>query len=165
MLQQILENLLASDADEVICVTDDVRAAREIKLSDSRLIWHFNSIAMHGQSTSVVAGLWASHPESEGVMIVAAEPPLVPKELINALIDRFVTSSASIIAPGIREQPPNPILFRRDLYSELLKLSGDDSGISLLERHSEKTALVEWPEEYLSNFAQRQTHASSKERA
>jgi molybdenum cofactor cytidylyltransferase len=87
--------------------------------------------------------LWASHPESDGVMIVAAEPPLVPKELINALIDRFVKSPASIVAPGIREQPPNPILFRRDLYSELLKLSGDDSGLSLLERHSEKTALVE----------------------
>jgi molybdenum cofactor cytidylyltransferase len=163
-LQQILENLLASDADEVICVTDDLGAAREIKLSDSRLIWHFNAIAMHGQSTSVVAGLWASHPESDGVMIVAAEPPLVPKELINALIDRFVTSPASIVAPGIREQPPNPILFRRDLYSELLKLGGDDSGLSLLERHIEKTALVEWPEEYLSNFAQRQTYASSKAR-
>ena len=57
VLQQILENLLASDADEVICVTDDLGAAREIKLSDSRLIWHFNPIAMHGQSTSVVAGL------------------------------------------------------------------------------------------------------------
>jgi molybdenum cofactor cytidylyltransferase len=164
VLHQILENLLASDADEVICVTDDLGAAREIKLSDSRLIWHFNSIAMHDQSTSVVAGLWASHPESDGVMFVAAEPPLVPKELINALIDRFVESPASIITARTRDQPPNPILFRRDLYPELLKLTGDDSGLSLLERHIEKTALVEWPEEYLSNMAQRQTYASFKER-
>jgi molybdenum cofactor cytidylyltransferase len=97
-------------------------------------------------------------------MFVAAEPPLVPKELINALLDRFVKSPASIITARTRDRSPNPILFRRDLYPELLELTGDDSGLSLLERHIEKTALVEWPEEYLANMAERQTYASFKER-
>ena len=144
VLQSILENVLASDVDEVICVADDLAVAgREIKLADRRLIWHLNSAAAQGRSAAVIAGLWASHPESDGVMFVAAEPPVAPKELINALIERFLTSPAAIITAGIREQPPNPILFRRDLYPELLKLTGDDCGLTLLERHIEKTALVE----------------------
>jgi molybdenum cofactor cytidylyltransferase len=164
VLQRILENVLASEVDEVICVADDLAAARrEIKLTDRRLIWHLNTAARRGQSTAVITGVWASHPESDGVMFVAAEPPLVPKELINTLLDRFVKSPASIITAR-RDQPPNPILFRRYLYPELLKLTGDDSGLSLLERHIEKTALVEWPEEYLANMAERQTYASFKER-
>jgi molybdenum cofactor cytidylyltransferase len=165
VLQWILENVLVADVDEVICVADDLAAARrEIKLTDRRLIWHLNTAARRGQSTAVITGLWASHPESDGVMFVAAEPPLVPKELINALLDRFVKSPASIITARTRDRPPNPILFRRDLYPELLELTGDDSGLSLLERHIEKTALVEWPEEYLANMAERQTYASFKER-
>jgi CTP:molybdopterin cytidylyltransferase MocA len=61
------------------------------------------------------------------------------KKLINALIDRFANSPASIVAAISRDQPANPILFRRDLYPELLKLTGDDRGLSLLEKH-EKTA-------------------------
>ena len=149
MLRWILENVLASEADEVICVTDDLAAARrEILLADSRLIWHFNSTAVRGQSTSVIAGLWASHPESDGVMLVAGELPLVRKELINALIARFENSPASIIVGSSSEQPTHPMLFRRELYPELLRLTGDDRGLSLIRKYSEKTALVDWQEEY-----------------
>jgi len=149
VLRSILDSVLASEADEVICVTDDLAAARrEILLADSRLIWHFNSATVLGQSTSVIAGLWASHPESDGVMLVAGELPVVRTERINALIARFECSPASIIVGSSSEQPSNPILFRRELYPELLTLSGDDTGLSLVGKYREKTALVEWQEEY-----------------
>jgi molybdenum cofactor cytidylyltransferase len=162
-LQWILENVLASAVDEVICIADDLAAARrEINIIDRRLIWHLNTAAGQAQSTAVIAGLWASHPESAGVMFVAAEPPFVRKELINALIERFAKSPASIVAASIRDQPPNPILFRRDLYPELLTLTGDDRGLSLLERHIEKTALVEW-QEYLSSMNRHRRYARFKE--
>ena len=149
VLRWLLENVLASEADEVICVTDDLTAARrEIQMADSRLIWHFDSAAVCSQSTSVVAGLWASHPKSDGVILVAGELPLVRKEWINALIARFKNCPAAIIVGSSNEQPANPVLFRRELYPELLKLTGDDRGLSLIKKHSEKTALIEWQEEY-----------------
>lgn len=97
--------------------------------------------------TAIIAGLGASHPESDGVMFVAGDLPSVRKAMINALITRFANSSASIVAARSSDQPPNPILFGRELYPELLKLTGDDRGLSLLEKHIEKTALVEWQEE------------------
>lgn len=163
-LQWILENVLASAVDEVICVADNLEAAhREINIVDRRLIWHLNTAAGQAQSTAVIAGLWASHPESDGVMFVAGDLPSVRKELINALIARFENSSASIVAARSSDQPLNPILFGRELYPELLKLTGDDRGVSLLEKHVGKTALVEWQEEYLSNMDQHQTYARFKE--
>ena len=166
VLQRILENVLASAVDEVICVADDLAAARRgIKLADRRLIWHLNTAAAaQGQSTAVIAGLWASHPQSDGVLFVAGEPPVAHKELISAMITGFENTPVAIVAAISSGQPPNPILFRRDLYPELLRLTGDDRGLSLLEKHIDKSALVEWPEEYPSNMAQRQTYAGFKGR-
>ena len=148
VLQWILESALASVADEVICVTNDLSVARrEILLTDPRLIWHLNSAAASGQSTFVIAGLWSSHPESDGVMFVADDLPLVRTELINSLIERFENSAAWIVAASSGGRPSNPILFRRDLFPELLGLTGNDKGYSLLDKHAKETTLVEWHDE------------------
>jgi molybdenum cofactor cytidylyltransferase len=39
------------------------------------------------------------------------------------------------------------VLFRRNLFPELLQLSGDRGGHVLIEKHRNKTALVEWKDE------------------
>lgn len=163
-LQSILENVLASVVDEVICVTDDLEAARrDIKLVDSRLVWHFNG-ARRGQSSSVIAGLWASDPESDGIMLVAAELSPFRRELIDLLIGRFESSPAWIVAPKTGDEAPNPIVFRRELYPELLKLTGDDWGVSLVAKHAEKAARVELAEEPKSfKVNQRRTRMRFKE--
>jgi CTP:molybdopterin cytidylyltransferase MocA len=142
----ILENVLASDVGEVICVTDDLQTARrEINLVDSRLVWHFNRAASRSESASVIAGLWASHPESDGI-IVLAELSSFRRDVIDVLRGHFESSQASIVAARSGDQAPNPILFRRELYPELLTLTGDDRGMSLLEKHLDKTVLLELPE-------------------
>ena len=147
-LQWILESALASDVAEVICVTHDLSAARrEIRLVDGRLFWHWNSAASQGRSTSVIAGLWASHPQSDGVLFLAGDQPLVRPELINALIVKFEQSPASIVAAAFAGELREPILFRRDLFPELLKLSGDSGASTLLERHTKKIALVDWQDD------------------
>jgi molybdenum cofactor cytidylyltransferase len=147
-LPWILESVLAAKVDEVICVTADLAAARrEIKFISERVLWCVNPAASQGQSTSVIAGLWASHPQSDGVMFLAGDQPLVRKELINSLIERFEQTAASIVAGSSAGKLRGPVLFRRDLFPELLKLTGDDGGHSLLEKYPEKTSLVEWQEE------------------
>jgi molybdenum cofactor cytidylyltransferase len=95
----------------------------------------------------VIAGLWSSHPQSDGVVFVAEDLPLVRTELINSLIERFENSAAWIVAASFGGQPSNPILFRRDLFPELLELTGNDKGYSLLNKHAKKTALVERQDE------------------
>ena len=70
VLQWVIESALASDLDEVICVSRELESARrQIKLADERLFWLLNYAADRGQSTSVIAGLWAVNPECEGVML------------------------------------------------------------------------------------------------
>lgn len=148
VLQWVLESALASDLDEVICVTRELNSARrQINVADERLFWLLNYAADRGQSTSVIAGLWAANPASDGVMFLCGDQPLVRLELINALIEKFEDTAAWIVAPKFNGEVRNPILFHRKLFPELIQLTGDHSGRPLLEKHKRKTALLEWPEE------------------
>jgi molybdenum cofactor cytidylyltransferase len=147
-LQWVLECALASNLDEIICVARDLAPVRrQIKLADERLFWLLHYGADAGESTSLIAGLWASHPESDGCMFLLGDQPLIRKELINSLIEKFDQSSALIVAPKYKGQARNPVLFRRELFPDLLTLTGDRGGRALLEKHRKKAALIEWKEE------------------
>jgi molybdenum cofactor cytidylyltransferase len=148
VLQWVLESALASDLEEIVCVTRGLGKARhQMKLSDERLLWLTNYAADRGESTSVVAGLWATDPRSDGVMFLVGDQPLIPKELINLLTERFRSGSAWIVAPSFKKEPRNPVLFRRNLFPELLQLTGDRGGRVLIEKNQDRTALVEWKDE------------------
>jgi len=148
VLQWVLESALASDLDEIVCVTRELASARrQLNLSDERLFWLTNYAADRGQSTSVISGLCATNPKSDGVMFLVGDQPLIRKELINSLIEKFRTGWAWIVAPSFNREPRNPVLFRRNLFPELLQLSGDRGGRVLIEKHRNKTALVEWKDE------------------
>lgn len=150
VLQWVLETALASDLDEIICVTRDLGPVRrQITLTDERLFWLLNYAADRGQSTSVIAGLWAANQECDGVMFIVGDQPLISKELINSLIEKFNDGSALIVAPKFNGEARNPVLFRRELFPELLKLTGDNGGRVLLDKHRKKTALVDWQDELL----------------
>jgi hypothetical protein len=63
----VLESALASDLHEIVCVVRDLEAVRR-RISprvslDKRLYWLTNHVVNHGQSASVIAGLWAIDPK------------------------------------------------------------------------------------------------------
>jgi len=148
VLQWVLEAALSSELDEVVCV---VREANEIQkgisLKDDKLRWVTNEKASEGQNTSVIAGLKAISPQSEAALFLVGDQPLLKRDLIDGLIDLFRKTAALIVAPTFQGQTRNPVLFRRDLFPELLKLTGDRGGRRLIEKYKDKTVFLEWKEE------------------
>ena len=148
VLQWVLESVLISDVAEVVCVVRNLESLpSRIAIRDDKLFWLVNFAADRGQSTSVIAGLWAIDPNSDGVLFVVGDQPLIRADLINALIERFEKTSALIITPRFNGQTRNPVLFRREIFPELLALSGDRGGRALIERHVQRTEFVEWRDE------------------
>ena len=148
VLQWVLETALASDLHEVICIVRDLRAVRQrIRLVHERLLWLVNHAADRGQSTSLIAGLWATHPKSQGTLFLVGDQPMIGSNLIDSLIRRFRSSSALIVAPRFAGQVRNPALFRRELFPELLALTGDQGSRVLMDKYSDKSELLEWHEE------------------
>jgi len=147
-LQWVLEGALASDLREVICVVRDLDAARRnISLTDERFFWLVNYGADGAQNSSLGAGLWAIDPNSDGALLLVSDQPFVRAELIDALIERFENSAALIIAPTHRGLTRNPVLVRRDLFPELLKLTGEQGGRTLIEKYRDQSEIIPWPDE------------------
>jgi molybdenum cofactor cytidylyltransferase len=145
MLQWVLESVLASAVDEVICVVRDLAAVRaHVAVKDERLLWLVNDRADAGQSASVTAGLWAMDGRSDRALFTVGDQPMLESALLDALIDRSKRVAAPIIAPNFKGQIRNPVLFRRELFPELLKLKGDHGGRSLIEKLRDRVELVEW---------------------
>jgi molybdenum cofactor cytidylyltransferase len=147
-LQCILESAVASALDEIVCVTGNLETlARGYPLADKRILWLWNPASKRGASASVITGLWATHPKSEGVMFLGVDQPMIHKELINSLIARFHETLALIVASSINGEPASPILIRRKLFPEILHLSGDQDERALLAKYKKQTDLVEWKED------------------
>ena len=147
VLQRVLESALASDLAEIVCVVRDLALRRHVSLVNERLLWLVNDAAHRGQSTSVIAGLWAIHPKSDGAMFLVGDQPMIRRELIDALLERFETSEALIVAPSFRGVTRNPVVFRRALFPEFLQLKGDRGGRGLINKYRHNTAIVEWQDE------------------
>jgi molybdenum cofactor cytidylyltransferase len=146
VLQRVLEGALASKVLEVVCVVSDLASAeRHITIENERLIWLLNYGG--GPKSSMIAGLWAIDPNSDGVLFLAGDQPFIRSELIDALIDRFENSRAPIVAPSFMGEARNPVLFRRELFPDLLKLTGDRGARALLENNRDQAELVPWAEE------------------
>jgi molybdenum cofactor cytidylyltransferase len=101
------------------CAQPGKRAARDL-LVDERLYGLTNYAADRGQSASVIAGLWAVDPQSNGALYLAGDQPMVGSELIDSLIERFRNSDALIVAPCFQGQPRSPVLFRAIFLPSLL---------------------------------------------
>jgi molybdenum cofactor cytidylyltransferase len=149
VLEWVLESVAASDVSEVVCVVPNLELLppRIAISSNNKLLWLVNLAADAGQSTSVIAGLWAIDPNSEGALFVVGDQPMIRAELINALIERLERTTALIVAPGYNGQTRNPVLFRREIFPELLELSGDRGGRALIEKYQDRTEIVEWHDE------------------
>ena len=81
-----------------------------------------------GQGTSVSAGV-AALPGSVGAAVFfLADQPHIPVELINQLVSLHAASHAPVIVPWVENRQANPVLFDRELFPELSKLTGDRGG-------------------------------------
>ena len=148
VLQWTLEAALGSKLDEVVCVVRHLKEIQQtISLKHRKLRWVTNEKAAEGQSTSIIAGLKAVSPGSEAAVFLVGDQPLVKPDLITGLIDLFLQNDPSIVAPSLQGQARNPVLFHKDLFPELLQLTGDRGGRGLIDKHRPRLALLEWKDE------------------
>jgi molybdenum cofactor cytidylyltransferase len=96
-----------------------------------------------GMSTSLRAGLNAVRSEIRAVLIVLADQPALTPDLVQALLARYRTTGAPIVAPFYGGRRGNPVLFDRALFPELAALEGDQGGRLLLIKYHEQVAPLE----------------------
>jgi molybdenum cofactor cytidylyltransferase len=89
-------------------------------------------INMHGTATTI-----------DSALVLLGDQPLITPQVIDALIDARRRTGKRMIAPLIDGKRGNPILFAADLFPELLEVSGDEGGRSVVERHRSEMATID----------------------
>jgi molybdenum cofactor cytidylyltransferase len=100
-----------------------------------------------GQSTSVRAGVRVLPDHVEASLFLLADMPLVPPELVRALVRRHQTTLSGLVAPKAGGRRANPVLFDRSTFEALLELDGDQGGRTLFNHF--QVEWVDWDEEIL----------------
>lgn len=156
VLAHVLDAVLASQARPVVLVlghqSEQVRTHLAAYITHPELTIIENPDYLQGMSTSMRLGIqtlqvngYTKH-ESEGVdsaLVLLGDQPLITAQHIDALITTYRTTGKRIIAPTYEGKRGNPILFDASLFPELLEVTGDEGGRSVLERHRDEIATVE----------------------
>jgi molybdenum cofactor cytidylyltransferase len=135
LLSHVVDTARESLADPVVVVLGN-RAEECRAALDSRPVEIVtNEDWAKGQSTSVKAGLAAVPDTVCAALFALADQPMVTVHTINALITRYRLTLASVVWPEHAGERGNPVLFDRALFPELMRLSQDAGGRSVLKAH------------------------------
>ena len=88
-----------------------------------------------GQAASVAAGLREIPPRAGAAVFLLADQPQVPAPLLRELVDNHARERSPIVAPFVAGQRANPVLFDRDVFADLMALSGDIGGRQLFSKY------------------------------
>lgn len=119
---------------KVIVVTAFEPVAEMARTHDFQVV--FNPEPEAGQSRSVVLGTEAAGP-MDGLMYVPCDMPWLSPDVIESLVERFLRQPDRIIRPVYGGTPGAPVLFSGSLGDELLKITGDQGGRTVIQAHPE----------------------------
>jgi molybdenum cofactor cytidylyltransferase len=156
VLAHVLDSVLASSVRPIILVlghrADEVREHVASYLNNPAITIVENSDYLQGMSTSMRVGLQtlmakttgtATEQPVTGAVILLGDQPLLTPQIIDTLISTQQKTGKRIVAPLYEGRRGNPTLFDASLFPELLEVSGDEGGRSVLARHKEEVETVE----------------------
>jgi len=79
----------------------------------------------------------------DSALIVLGDQPLITPRVIDTLITAYRTSGTPIVAPLYKGKRGSPVLFDKSLFAELIEVTGDEGGRTVLERHRQEVKLIE----------------------
>jgi len=137
ILEQAIDNLLSSTADEVIVVVGykAEEITKAIAAKPVKII--VNPNYQQGMSTSIITGLILVDPRVEAVMLALGDQPMVDSQTIDQLIAEFYNHDKGIALPTYKGKRGHPVIFATKYKAELLELKGDIGAREIIERHPE----------------------------
>ena len=143
LLLWTVDAALDSTLDGVFCVTRpelDRALVRELEKRRLRLL--VNPAADLGQSTSLKQGLRHLPDDCCAALFLLGDQPLIRASTINEILQVYRETHAALVAPELRGELRNPILFDRSLFCELMEVTGDQGGREVVVRHTTEVVRV-----------------------
>ena len=142
LLEHVLDTLRQSKVDDVVVVlgayAGEIR--QRVRFDRERVV--LNPDYADGMSTSIQAGLRALPATTEAAMIVLADQPYVMWPTLDALIDEYRRTGASVVIPTYTGSRGNPVIVDRALFPEMMDIRGDIGCRAIFGNHAESIVKV-----------------------
>jgi molybdenum cofactor cytidylyltransferase len=143
IIRHAVESVLAGGVDSVWVVTGPDVEPVEAALAGLAVQIVVNPAPEEGQASSLRAGIAALPASVDAVLIALGDQPALAPSIIPALLAARRTSPKLIVAPRYRDGQGNPVVFKREIFPELLRLTGDQGARPIIQK---EPARVEWVE-------------------
>jgi molybdenum cofactor cytidylyltransferase len=100
-----------------------------------------------GQLSSIQAAVRSLPAGTDGMLLCLIDHPLISRQLVGALVERFYESGKSIVLPVYKGRRGHPVIFASRLYEELLSAPLETGARAVVWAHSEEVCEMETSEE------------------
>src|SRR5207302_3613979 len=136
LLRWCAEAALASQASPVVVVTGHDAGRTEAALLGLNVRFVRNPSYRDGLSTSVKAGLAALPDSADGALIMLGDMPEITAKLLDRMIAAFPPADGrSICVASHAGRRGNPVLWSRQFFDEIARMTGDTGAKQLFPAH------------------------------
>ena len=157
VLAHVIDATLSSQARPIIVVlghqSNQIRSQIEHYTRHHDIALVENANYLQGMSTSLRTGIQTLLANGyrndtptyqvDSALIMLGDQPLITPRIIDTLITAYRTTGKPIVAPLYHGKRGSPVLFDESLYAELIEVTGDEGGRTVLERHRQEVELIE----------------------
>lgn len=136
------ESLLGAPIDEVFVVVPSEHAALRRALADLEVQFVVNEKSDDGIASSLICGVDALSAGTEAVLVTLADEPMVGRDGLRRVVERYRAGGASIVVPIYNGTRGHPVLFDRSIFAELRAVTGDQGARAVTDRDPKRVALV-----------------------
>jgi molybdenum cofactor cytidylyltransferase len=146
VLYHALQAALTAPLDPVILVlgyesNKALQALEELRGSPKLRVLK-NSHWAQGRAESLKLGLAAAPAHAPGAVVLLGDMPLVTPALIARVAQAFLRAH-TLCFPIYRGLPGRPVAIPREFFGEFAQLSGDASGLPILQKYWERAIKLE----------------------
>ncbi|MGP8160257.1 MAG: NTP transferase domain-containing protein [Candidatus Dormibacteria bacterium] len=140
LLESVVSAACRSRFDDVVVVlgADHALIRRQVRWGRARVV--VNPDHASGMSSSLSAGLAALDAGVERAMVILGDQPGVGSELLDRLLEVHSRSGRPAAALRVDGVLQPPVVLDRDLWAEVMALSGDVGARGLIRAHPELVA-------------------------
>lgn len=148
LIDSVLDALAAAGIDEQVVVLghDLERVVEAIKPRLGKVKIALNVNYEAGMASSFQTGLMVLS-RVDAVFLVLGDEPILDPNLLQAMIQKLETNAeALIVSPIYNGKKGHPLLFRKQLFGEILSLTGTQTIRDVVHAHLDQLVTVEAPE-------------------
>jgi xanthine dehydrogenase accessory factor len=168
MIRSIVEKSLNTNSNQTIVVIGSHKIELRSELDEYSVFLVENIKFEDGMLSSVQAGFAALHPETDAVIVLLGDQPMVSVEIVNRLIAVFQKTDKGLIIPTFNGKRGHPVLINSK-YRQSIQLLNPEIGLRELFLNNSQDILeievqtdhilkdIDTPEDY-----QRESNSTNK---